>query len=90
LPLFAFIRVHKVNAACGKESVLGYSRFALDLALFFLIQFKPLSEPRMHTNGRELNQNPEQKKLFSGGCVRLQFWACPTNVQIVVRFALTI
>jgi len=33
LPLFAFIRV--------------YSRFAFDLALFFLIQSKPLSEPRI-------------------------------------------
>jgi len=79
LPLFAFIRVYKVNAACGRESALGYSRFALDLALFFLIQSKPLSEPRMDANRRELNQNPEPKKAIFRGCVRLQFRACPTN-----------
>jgi len=69
LPLFAFIRVYKVNAACGRESALGYSLFALDLALFFLIQSKPLSEPRIDANGRELNQNPEPKKaIFRGLC----------------------
>jgi len=33
----------------------------------------------MDANRRELNQNPEPKKLSSGGCIRLQFRACPTN-----------